>query len=217
MRASCLPAVKTLETFEFPFPPSIKREQIESVASSAPHIHRGQVLRVKLTEHHVEIFHGLERLAIHSRSRHRDGRRIKIDAQFPPASQAYCEATPRQLFSQAGFIGPALHRLVVDLLDTGVYGNIRRVQGTDPNGSQRAADPRIRAAECAHRVGHRPDAPLPQDPCPILERIACAATSTKARHRDAARQLVRLPGNPMLRYVRGGLATDPDVHPKTVE
>ena len=24
---------------------------------------------------------------------------------------------------------------------------------------------------------------------------------------------VRLPGNPMLRYVRGGLAADPDVHP----
>jgi hypothetical protein len=60
------------------------------------HIHRGKLLRVKLTEHHVEIFLELQRLAIHPRSRHRDGRRIKIDAHFPPASQAYYEATPHR-------------------------------------------------------------------------------------------------------------------------
>lgn len=60
--------------------------QPESVYYSAPHIHRGKLLRVKVTEHHVEIFLELERLAIHPRCRHRDGRRIKIDAHFPPAS-----------------------------------------------------------------------------------------------------------------------------------
>jgi DNA replication protein DnaC len=31
MRSSRLPAVKTLETFDFSFQPSIKREQIESL------------------------------------------------------------------------------------------------------------------------------------------------------------------------------------------
>ncbi|HEY1755028.1 MAG TPA: IS21 family transposase [Bryobacteraceae bacterium] len=103
--------------------------QIESVYYSAPHIHRGKMLRVKLTEHHVEIFLELERLAIYPRSRHKDGRRIKIDAHFPPASQAYYEATPQKLLSQARFIHTELHRLVVDLFNADVYGNIRRVQG----------------------------------------------------------------------------------------
>src|SRR5688500_15077498 len=50
---------------------------VESAYYSAPHIHRGKQLRVKLTEHHVEIFLELERLAIHPRDRHKDGRRIK--------------------------------------------------------------------------------------------------------------------------------------------
>jgi hypothetical protein len=36
---------------------------------SAPHIHRHKELRIKLTEHHVEIFLNLERLAIHLRCR----------------------------------------------------------------------------------------------------------------------------------------------------
>ena len=63
---------------------------VEAVLCIAPHIHRHKKLRIKLTENHVEIFLNLDRLAIHPRSRHRDGRRIKIDAHFPPASQPCC-------------------------------------------------------------------------------------------------------------------------------
>lgn len=102
---------------------------LESVYFSAPHIHPGKLLRVKVTDHQVEIFLELERLAIHPRSRHRDGRRVKIDAHFPPASQAYYGATPQKLLCQSRFIHPELHRLVVDLFNAEVYGNIRRVQG----------------------------------------------------------------------------------------
>src|ERR1700756_2819926 len=103
--------------------------QLEGAYYSAPHIHRGKLLRVKLTEHHVEIFLELERLAIHPRCRHRDGRRMKIDAHFPPASQAYYEATPQKLLSQSRFVHPELHRLVVDLFNAEVYGHLRRCQG----------------------------------------------------------------------------------------
>jgi transposase len=80
---------------------------VDAVLYSAPHIHRHKKLRIKITENQVEIFLNLERLAVHPRSRHRDGRRIKIDAHFPPASQAYYEATPQKLLSQSRFI----HRL----------------------------------------------------------------------------------------------------------
>lgn len=61
---------------------------VDAALYSAPHIHRHKKLRIKLTENHVEIFLNLERLAIHPRRRHRDGRRIKIDDHFPPASRA---------------------------------------------------------------------------------------------------------------------------------
>ena len=83
---------------------------------SAPHIHRHKKLRIKITENQVEIFLRLERLAIHPRSRHRNGKRIKIDAHFPPASQAYYEATPQKLLSQSRFIHPELNRLFVEAL-----------------------------------------------------------------------------------------------------
>ena len=53
---------------------------------SAPHIHRHKKLRIKLTEHHVEIFLNLERLAIHPRCRQKMGQRIKILEHFPANS-----------------------------------------------------------------------------------------------------------------------------------
>ena len=61
---------------------------VESDYYSAPHIHRHKKLKIKITENHVEIFLNLERLAIHPRSRHKEGRRIKIDEHFPPNSVA---------------------------------------------------------------------------------------------------------------------------------
>jgi len=56
---------------------------------SAPHIHRHKKLRIKLTEHHVEIFLNLERLAIHPRCRQKVGQRIKILEHFPANSIEY--------------------------------------------------------------------------------------------------------------------------------
>src|SRR5882757_7001970 len=101
----------------------------EAVLYSAPHIHRHKRLRIKLTENQVEIFLNLERLAIHPRSRHRDGRRIKIDAHFPPNSVAYYEPTPQSLLSQSRFIHTELNRLFVELFNADVFGHLRRAQG----------------------------------------------------------------------------------------
>jgi hypothetical protein len=90
---------------------------------SAPHIHRGKRLRIKLTEHHVEIFLHLERLAIHPRCRQKMGMRIKILAHFPANSVAFYEATPQKLLSQSRFI----HHL--ELFNADVYAHIRRAMG----------------------------------------------------------------------------------------
>ena len=102
---------------------------IEGDYYSAPHIYRHKKLRIKITENQIEIFLGLERLAIHPRSRNRNGKRVFIDAHFPPASQAYYEATPQKLLSQSRFIHPDLNQLFVELFNADVYGHLRRCQG----------------------------------------------------------------------------------------
>jgi transposase len=181
---------------------------VECVYYSAPHIHRGKLLRVKLTEHHVEIFLELERLAIHPRSRHRDGRRIKIDAHFPPASQAYYEATPQKLLSQSRFIHPELNRLVVDLFNADVYGNIRRVQGLIRSATKELqrcgheqASTHIEAAIAHMRHFNKVRVPY-------FQMLLARAHQQKVDPNPLGRDIVRKPGNPMLRYV-GGVVADP--------
>ncbi|MGH9808823.1 MAG: Mu transposase domain-containing protein, partial [Terriglobia bacterium] len=189
---------------------------VEGDYYSAPHIHRFKELRVKLTEHHVEIFLGLERLAIHPRSRHRCGRRISIAEHFPPASQAYYEATPQKLLSQARFIDSTLHALAVELFNADVYGNIRRVQGfvrsaakeLDRSGRDRA----LLCIQYAVATMRRYD----------KYRVGYFQDLLKQAHRDqiqpeAVREIVRLPGNPMLRYGDGSVAATGDEAPSSQE
>jgi hypothetical protein len=102
---------------------------VEGDYYSAPHIHRHKKLRIKLTENQVEIFWDLERLAIHPRSRHKMGKRVKIDEHFPANSVAYYETTPQKLLSQSRFIHPDLNALFVELFNADVYGHLSRAQG----------------------------------------------------------------------------------------
>lgn len=183
---------------------------VEATYYSAPHIHRGKTLRVKLTENRVEIFLNGERLALHPRDRSRSGKRVRILAHFPDASLAYYEATPPHLLSQARFLHAELHQLVVELFNVEVYGNIRRVQGL------------IRSATKAMQAAGRDEGAL---------RVAAAIAEmrragrcrvgyfsdllNRARHQTApdapSRDIVRRPGNPLLRYAG---ATDTSVpHP----
>jgi transposase len=187
---------------------------VESAYYSAPHIHRGKQLRVKLTENLVEIYLNGERLAVHSRDRHRFGNRVKIDSHFPENSKAYYEATPQRLLSQSRFIHPELHALVVDLLNEDVYGNIRRVQGLlracvkEINDTSReSAIVRIEAAIAQMRRFNK-------------IRVAYFQECLRKERRqkilpDAAREIVRLPGNPMLRY--GVIASGDGAEPQTQE
>ena len=171
---------------------------VEGAYYSAPHIHRGKELRVKLTETQVEIFLNLERLTIHPRDRAKSGNRVKRPEHFPENSKAYYEATPQNLLSQARFIHADLHALVVELFNDDVYGNIRRVQGLvrvavkEMNKAGRdTAMPRIERAIAQmrrfnqHRVAYFED-------CLKQERRRAVVTPE--------RQIARLPDNPMLRY-----------------
>jgi transposase len=180
---------------------------VDSAYYSAPHIHRGKKLRIKLTQSQVEIFLNGERLALHPRDRNRTGRRIKIDSHFPEASAAYYEATPQNLLSQSRFVHADLHQLVSDLFDADVYGNIRRVQGLVRVAAKEihaagrdAAIPRIVAAIAEMRQLHKIRAPLFSD---LIKQQKHAPTPT------VDRSIVRRPGNPLLRYAANGVPPDP--------
>src|SRR6185437_4148384 len=173
---------------------------IEGDYYSAPHIHRHKKLRIKLTENQVQIFLGLERLAIHPRSRHRNGKRIFIDAHFPPASQAYYEVTPQKLLSQSRFIHPELNRLFVDLFNEDIFGHLRRCQG-----SVRSCTKEINTAE--HEVANLRIAAAiatmrryDKFRVPYFQSLLVQARK-QTRTEDGNREIVRRPGNPMLRYV----------------
>ena len=179
---------------------------VEGDYYSAPHIHRHKRLRIKLTEHRVEIFLRLERIAMHPRCRHRNGKRIFIDAHFPAASQAYYEATPQKLLSQSRFVHPELNRLFVELFNADVYGNIRRCQGfvrsctreINQVGHEIACE-RIVAAIASMRRYRKFRVPYFQ--------ALLAHARKQALRPDAAREIVRRAGNPMLRYAAAAAPT----------
>jgi hypothetical protein len=173
---------------------------IEGDYYSAPHIHRHKKLRIKITENQVEIFLNLERLAIHPRSRYRNGKRIFIDAHFPPASQAYYEATPQKLLSQSRFIHPDLNELFVELFNADIFGNLRRCQGFVRSctkeintAGHEVARGRIAVAIATMRRYNKFRVPYFQ--------ALLAQARKQTRIPDTDRQIVRRPGNPMLRYV----------------
>jgi transposase len=171
---------------------------VEATYYSAPHIHRGKRLRVRLTLNQIELFLNGERLAVHARDRSRSGRRVRIDAHFPANSLAYYEATPQQLLSQSRFIHADFHQLVVDLFNADVYGHLRRVQGLLRSATKHlhavgheAAVPKIVAAVAEMRRLGRIRAPL------FAELLARPVRSPAL---DGERDIVRRPGNPLLRY-----------------
>jgi len=183
---------------------------VEGDYYSAPHIYRHQKLRIKITENQVEIFMKLERVAMHRRSRNRNGRRIKSEAHFPPASQAYYEATPQKLLSQSRFIHPELNALFVELFNADVYGNIRRCQGLVRtctkeihHSGHELASVRIAEAIASMRRYNRFRVPYFQ---------ALLAQARKgAQKPDVGRDITRRPGNPLLRYVATAAANEDDL------
>jgi hypothetical protein len=189
---------------------------IEGDYYSAPHIHRHKKLRIKITENQVEIFLNLERLAIHPRSRHKEGRRIKIEEHFPPNSVAYYESTPQKLLSQSRFIHPDLNALFVELFNADVYGHLRRAQGfvrtctkEINTAGHEAASVRIAAAIATMRRYNRYRVPY------LHDLLVQARKQLPSPASD--REIVRRPGNPMLRYVGGAVqAADADAAVPTV-
>ena len=183
---------------------------------SAPHIHRHKKLRIKLTEHHVEIFLNLERLAIHPRCRQKVGQRIKILEHFPANSIAFYEATPQKLLSQSRFIHPDLNTLFLELFTADVYAHLRRAMGLVSACTKEItlsghalANEHISTAIATMRRYNRIRTPYFQD---LLKQAR-----QQSMNPQPIRDIVRRPGNPFLRYVGGAAlqATDEPSIPPT--
>jgi hypothetical protein len=183
---------------------------------SAPHIHRHKKLRIKLTEHHVEIFLNLERLAIHPRCRQKVGQRIRILEHFPANSIAFYEATPQKLLSQSRFIHPDLNTLFLELFNADVYAHIRRAMGLVSactkeisRSGHALASEHIGTAIATMRRYNRIRTPYFQE---LLKQAR-----KQSMNPQPTRDIVRRPGNPFLRYVGGAAlqATDEPSIPPT--
>jgi len=185
---------------------------VEGAYYSAPHVHRHRRLRIKLTENQVELFLDRERLALHPRCRHKDGRRIRLDEHFPAANQAYYEATPQKLLSQSRFIHPELNRLLVELFNADVFGNLRRAQGLvrtcmkeiDSSGHELASERIAHAVTMMRRYQ--------KFRVPYFKALLDQARQQSIPV-DAERDIERRPGNPMLRYAHVTATHDITLNP----
>jgi transposase len=82
---------------------------------SAPHQHRGLELDVWATESAVEIYHKIERVAFHARSK-TESKFVTNTSHYPPEHQAYLEEDIVKSKSWASDIGPETAKLIETLL-----------------------------------------------------------------------------------------------------
>jgi transposase len=171
---------------------------IEKNFYSAPHVYRGQELRVKVSTNLVEIFQDLSRIAVHLRWRGKVGTRIVDNAHLPENSRAFRETTPQQLLAQARFSHLELHTLVEELFQQDTLGNLRRAQGLVRKAysviqthTREKASPWI-ASACQHmrRYG--------RIRVQVFEELIVIEKKKSAVLREN-RDITRHPGNPMVR------------------
>ncbi len=171
---------------------------VESNYYSAPHIHRGKTLRVRLSENLVELFLDGERVAVHSRYRCRIGKRMLVHQHFPENAKAYYEATPQNLLSQARFISEDLFKLVVELFNKDVYAYIRIVQGFI--GKAKKYTNEVGRESALRNISRAVSTMRSYNKFRVFYFQELLAHYRKEIVKTEDREIKRKPGNPMLRY-----------------
>ena len=82
---------------------------------SVPHALVRKQVEARITEHTVELLHGGQRVASHTRSLAK-GRHTTVAAHMPAAHRAHLEWTPNRFLRWSGDIGPSTQALVAHLL-----------------------------------------------------------------------------------------------------
>lgn len=89
---------------------------------SAPYTLRGKSLDVRITSSFIEIFHHLERVALHKKQpESQRGRYVSQSSHLPEAHKAILEATPQNIIKSAVSIGPETHRFISNLINKSIH------------------------------------------------------------------------------------------------
>lgn len=99
---------------------------------SAPHRLRGEDIDVRVSQSFIEVFHRLERVAIHRKvAENQQGRFCTDTSHLPEKHLAHLEFTPKRAVEEASRVGPETEKLVLRLLNQSRHPLLflRRVQG----------------------------------------------------------------------------------------
>ena len=123
---------------------------------SAPYALRGRELEVRVSPSFVEVFHRLERVALHRRYTGNTRGRYQTEANhLPPAHQAMLEYTPQHVLENAKKIGPETFAVVERLITKSRHPLLflRRSLGIVRLKSRLGAESLERAAGAMNRLG----------------------------------------------------------------
>jgi pyruvate,water dikinase len=87
------------------------------------------LLMLKISANTVEIYHNLEKVAVHPRLMKYKGEKSILSEHIPEASKAYRNTTVQFVIQQSMFIDPVFKDFIEGLLKESPCGNLRRAQG----------------------------------------------------------------------------------------
>ena len=184
--------------------------EVDAAYYSAPHMLRGKKLRIKLTKNTVEIYSDLTRVAVHARDRSKHGNRVIETSHLQPNSRAYLETTPRSILSQARFISSDLYQLIDVLFSEDTLAHLRRGLGlvrfarTEIETYGRSAA-EIRITEAVLHMNRFNQLRVKV----FKETIERLRKAHLLNLNKIDREIVRIPGNPMLRQAESVPVQEP--------
>ena len=96
---------------------------------SVPYRIVSETVLVKIYSHTIEIYHKLEKVAVHPRLYKYNGEKSILSEHIPEASQVYRNTNVQYLIQQAMFLSPEFKQFIEEFLKESPCGNLRRAQG----------------------------------------------------------------------------------------
>ena len=94
-----------------------------------PYLLVGKTVFVKIYANIIEIYHELQKIAVHSKLIKYKGEKSILSEHIPEAAKAYRSSTVQSLIQQANYLDPLLKDFIENLLKESPSGNLRRAQG----------------------------------------------------------------------------------------
>ncbi len=96
---------------------------------SVPYLLVGKTVFIKIYANIIEVYHELQKIAVHPRLFKYKGEKSILPEHVPEAAQAYRSTTAQNLIQQSNYIDPMLKEFIENLLKESPTGNLRRAQG----------------------------------------------------------------------------------------